>query len=399
MNNNTIKNLIYQAKKVKRIGLKFLDKTRTYLSGFNISKKIKTINIHFSLPRVKSSFYIGLIFIIGLSLFFIINPNSDQNLKTASLANIKIESGLPQISDIDTNKAQAKNDFNIASQKEEEPTFLTSSNGASLVPPKSDFQASAPKTRTKIETYIVKPGDTVSTIARKFGLYWSTILWENDLSSWSVIQPGQELKILPTDGITHKVKKGENISYIAKKYKSSVQEISKFNNLGDNISPGQTLIIPDGSPPPKPKPKPQPSYTVDHSHNYNGYWDWWNTTNCHKFIARQCTSWAAYKWASQEKQCVPSWGNAETWYYNAKSAGYTVSSRPRSGAIMYLTCTSWLCQAYGHVAYVENYDSSHVTISEMNGLNRRAYSDRTLLNKTGVWQNGWKILGYIYPLQ
>ena len=64
---------------------------------------------------------------------------------------------------------------------------------------------------------------------------------------------------------------------------------------------------------------------------------------------------------------------------------------------MTLTCTSWICGYYGHVAYVEDFDENTVTISEMNGPKRRQYTQRSLKNITNKWQNGWKILGYIYP--
>ncbi len=410
MNNHNIEKLLKQAKnRAKSLGKtcnRSLDKIIFYLKNIHMLQKIDNLakNLKFSLPKVKNSFYIGLVLTLVLASIFLTSQVDNSTKQSASLTNLTIETGLPEISN-QTQTQTKESDFSIASQQEPDDSTFYTATGSAIIPPKAQFSASAPKTRTEIETYTVQPGDTVSTIANKFGLYWSTILWENDLSSWSVIKPGQELKILPVDGITHKVKKGENLSYIAKKYNSSTEQISKFNDVDDEISPGQTLIVPDGTPPPKPKPKPAPApaptyaQTQTNNHNYSNYWDWWGTTNCHKFIARQCTSWAAYKWALEQKQCVPSWGNAESWFYNAKSAGYDVGYQAKPGAIMYLTCTSWLCQRYGHVAYVESANGSHVTISEMNGLKSEAYSSRTLLNKTSVWQSGWKILGYIYPLQ
>ncbi len=410
MQNLNTKNVLRQARKVQKTGLFLLNKTSFYIKS--LFKKINLANIKLSSNKMKVPFYVSLVLIIFLIGFALKPDSNNKNLNSASLSNITIESGLPEIPEKTEKVQENKLDFSIASEREKDPSFLTSSNGSALVPPKTDFQASAPKTRTEIETYTVQPGDTVSTIASKFGLYWSTILWENDLNAWSVIQPGQELKILPTNGITHKVKNGENISYIANKYNSTIEQISKFNNVGDEISPGQTLIVPDGTPPPKPKPKPRPepepnkTFVSDNNGNYS-YTDWRYkrfASTCHRFYRYpgQCTDWAAFKWALEENQCVPSdWGHAKSWYYHAKSDGYQVSPTPKPGAIMSLDCNAWACDLWGHVAYVESVNSSYITISELNASGNGQYQSRTLLNKTGVWQDnyGWKILGYIYPLQ
>ncbi|MEK7092699.1 MAG: LysM domain-containing protein, partial [Patescibacteria group bacterium] len=56
------------------------------------------------------------------------------------------------------------------------------------------------KPRDKVITYIVQKGDTLSTIARKFGVSVETILWENDLSGEGIVV-GDELAILPVTGL------------------------------------------------------------------------------------------------------------------------------------------------------------------------------------------------------
>lgn len=116
---------------------------------------------------------------------------------------------------------------------------------------------SAPrKVRTGTETYIVKEGDTISTIAASFGLSSSTILWANDLGSNDFIRPGQELAILPVDGVTHEVTSGDTLTKIASRYGVEEEDISSFNKLGaeGTIALNTTLIIPDGTPP---RPTPQ----------------------------------------------------------------------------------------------------------------------------------------------
>lgn len=100
--------------------------------------------------------------------------------------------------------------------------------------------------------YRVVEGDTVSSIAQKFGVSIDTIVWENDLKSVDAIKPKQILRILPVTGIRHKVVRGETIYSIAKKYQVDAQNIVDypFNTFTDDetfaLNAGQELIIPDG---------------------------------------------------------------------------------------------------------------------------------------------------------
>lgn len=104
--------------------------------------------------------------------------------------------------------------------------------------------------RTDIITYIVKKGDTVSTIAARYGIDTNTILWENNLGPRDYIRPGDELTILPINGIRHTVKSGENLSVIAQKYDVEVELIEKANKLTSTsiIRKGDKLLIPDAAP-------------------------------------------------------------------------------------------------------------------------------------------------------
>ena len=102
--------------------------------------------------------------------------------------------------------------------------------------------------RQGITNYIVKKGDTIERIAKRFKVSTLTILSANNLSSRSIIKPGQTITILPVSGIRYRVVKGDTLSRIAKKFHSSVKEIVIFNNLKSesSIIQGQTLIIPGG---------------------------------------------------------------------------------------------------------------------------------------------------------
>jgi murein DD-endopeptidase MepM/ murein hydrolase activator NlpD len=102
-------------------------------------------------------------------------------------------------------------------------------------------------TSDTISVYEVKKGDTLSTVAKLFGVSKNTIIWANDLKS-QTISPGDTLVILPMTGIKHTVKKSDTVLSIAKKYKADVDDIAKFNGIaGDaSLTLGETLLIPDG---------------------------------------------------------------------------------------------------------------------------------------------------------
>lgn len=110
-------------------------------------------------------------------------------------------------------------------------------------------------TENDVTEYVIKPGESLSSIADKFGISLNTILWANDLSSKSVIKPGQKLIILPVSGVIYHVKKDDTISQIAETYKGKIEEVIAFNNLSNegDIFVGDILIIPDGRVPPPTK--------------------------------------------------------------------------------------------------------------------------------------------------
>jgi len=107
----------------------------------------------------------------------------------------------------------------------------------------------------EIITHIVAEGETLSDIAMRYGLSVETILWENNLTAKVVLKPGQEIRILPVDGVRHKVKRGETIYTIGKRYgleESQVQAVVDypFNEFANDetfeLAAGQYLMIPGG---------------------------------------------------------------------------------------------------------------------------------------------------------
>jgi len=85
-----------------------------------------------------------------------------------------------------------------------------------------------------------------------------TLISANKLSSRGLIRVGQSLRILPVDGVVYTTKKGDNLSKIAKTYKSEVEKILEINSLADGaaLDAGVELVLPGGKLPAPPAPKP-----------------------------------------------------------------------------------------------------------------------------------------------
>ena len=108
--------------------------------------------------------------------------------------------------------------------------------------------------------HIVRSGENLGLIARKYHVYVNQIKSWNNLRS-STIYPGQRLVIYgagssryyaksktpvirSSEKSTHTVKNGENLGLIAKKYKCTVTDLREWNNLkSSKIYPKQKLIV------------------------------------------------------------------------------------------------------------------------------------------------------------
>jgi murein DD-endopeptidase MepM/ murein hydrolase activator NlpD len=100
----------------------------------------------------------------------------------------------------------------------------------------------------QISIYVVREGDSISQIAKMFGVTTNTIIWANDIKRGSLIREGQTLIILPISGISHTVKSGETVRSIAKKYKGDYTEVLNYNGLTleSVVTIGDVVVVPDG---------------------------------------------------------------------------------------------------------------------------------------------------------
>lgn len=138
-------------------------------------------------------------------------------------------------------------------------TIQSSSSGQSIVVGENVFQTNiSQKPRDKVISYTVQKGDTLSTIAQKYGISDETIKWANDLSG-DTINVGDRLDILPVTGVSYKVQSGDTVYTIAKKFDTDPQKIVDFpfNDFANpetfSLVSGQMLLVPDGI-----KPSEQP---------------------------------------------------------------------------------------------------------------------------------------------
>ncbi|MEK7575772.1 MAG: LysM peptidoglycan-binding domain-containing protein, partial [Patescibacteria group bacterium] len=101
----------------------------------------------------------------------------------------------------------------------------------------------------RVSIYIVRKGDNLSQIAKMFDVSVNTIIWANDLKNDGSLQIEQELIILPISGIQYTIQKGDTLKSIAQKFKSDADEIASFNDMNgpdSDLTIGETIIIPDG---------------------------------------------------------------------------------------------------------------------------------------------------------
>lgn len=99
--------------------------------------------------------------------------------------------------------------------------------------------------------YIVQPGDTLSAIARRFGISQETLISENAITDPSRLFPGQVLVLPGFQGIEGELalrttQLGETLTSLSRHYGVSVQDLARLNRIvrTDAVYAGQSLILP-----------------------------------------------------------------------------------------------------------------------------------------------------------
>jgi LysM repeat protein len=152
--------------------------------------------------------------------------------------------------------AQGAIDFTTDDEVENKDLVILQENSV-IAPNSPDPYGMFGSFKKEIRTYIVVAGDNPEKIAAVFGISTNTLLWANNLRDRSIIKPGQELVILPINGVRIKAGPKDTIASLAKKYQGKDDEIIAFNNLPSDgaLSAGEYIIIPGGEMPEAIAPK------------------------------------------------------------------------------------------------------------------------------------------------
>ena len=233
-------------------------------------------------------------------------------------------------------------------------------------------------------------GDTVATIARRFGISEAAVRWSNLnalASAGSQPAMGSVLLLPPVAGVAMVSRPGDTIANLADRFHVDEWAVVDFNRLDvgpdDPLPSGLEIVIPGGRGPDLAPTSPQSRPTVSyHLGDYVvlGPGARVPVTAGNYFAFGNCTYYV------YNRRHVPWQGDAWAWYGNAQRMGFATGSTPRPGSIM----VTWE-SGYGHVAYVEsvNLDGSWI-VSEMNFVAFNTV-DRRLIRRGGV-----PLIGFIY---
>lgn len=226
------------------------------------------------------------------------------------------------------------------------------------------------KSYKDIVEYVTVEGDTIPSVAAKFGVTSDSIRWSNGLQGDNV-EVGKSLLVPPVNGVAYVVKAGDTVDSIIAKYRANKDQFVADNDteiLGLRV--GSKVLIRDGSV----APVVTRTYTRTPSavgfawgsgaiYGYNGY------------DRGYCTWYAANRRAAAGRPIPANLGNASTWVIRARAAGIPTGNVPQAGAVIWTPPRDY----YGHVGYVEsvNADGS-VNVSEMNVVGWNRVSTRTL---------------------
>lgn len=212
--------------------------------------------------------------------------------------------------------------------------------------------------------YTVAEGETMDIISAKTGISTDQIRWSNGLKTTEV-SPGQVLYIPSVSGIVYAVKAGESLQSIAEKYGSSIELIIAYNDLEStgSVVEGQRIVLPDGVLPETERPEyvaPKPVY----SGGYSSTISWGGGGNPMPY--GWCT-WFAWQWRHDnmgDSYTLPSGGLGNARYWDSQLSGsFYIDGNPQYGDV-FVSKGGY----YGHVGIVTgvNEDGS-ITITDMNG--------------------------------
>ncbi len=114
----------------------------------------------------------------------------------------------------------------------------------------TDYASPGKSQKLVISEHRIRNGESLQKIAKKYGVSVDTIRGTNNLTADSVLKNGMVLKIPNKDGLLLKMQKGGDLVSIARKYKVSLKKIIEENNIRnpDFVASNTVLFIPDAKP-------------------------------------------------------------------------------------------------------------------------------------------------------
>lgn len=252
-------------------------------------------------------------------------------------------------------------------------TATTAEETNTAVVEKPQLVAPSVKSVKDIIVIDVQAGETLQSIAARYGISEDTVRWANNLRSDN-LNPGIKLTILPVTGVLHTVSGNDTVDTLAATYQASAEQITAFNDLEiAGLKPGAKIIIPNGAKP----STARSSRPVSGGRSTSFSWGGNNVVFAgNRYAFGYCTYYAFNKRAAAGRPIGSNWGNATTWASLARASGFAVDKSPRAGDV-FQTSGGW--GGYGHVGYVERVNSDgSIFVSEMNYAGWNRVSSRTI---------------------
>lgn len=237
-------------------------------------------------------------------------------------------------------------------------TELVVTASADKVIAKPQIVSTSLKSNKDIKKYVTVAGDTVSSVAARFGITADTIRLSNNISG-ELLPVGRELLISPVNGIIYRVQAGDTVDSVAARYRASREQLTAMNDAEvGGLKPGELIVIPDGL-----QPQATSRYASSSSYASGFAFGSRATYGGNGYDYGWCTWHAANRRIQIGRPIPTNLGNAISWLSAARAAGLAVGSVPKDGAVLYHTNIGGL----GHVAFVEKVnDDGTVLVSDMN---------------------------------
>ncbi len=311
----------------------------------------------------------------------------DNALNMNALADNDYSVSADQISELYV-VASLSSSFDLASTDTVSSNYVTASVmkeiGQTTTSDRIEKNLSFTGETTGVSSHEVKEGETIESIARKYGLTVDQVRWSNGLKT-AEVSVGQILMIPLSSGVVYTIKSGDKLDEIVNRYGSSYERTVAQNNLESaEIYEGMQIILPGGTPPETERPEyvaPRRNTGSSNRYAYSYYGSTSDRQNIrvvsdgparsynNRFGRGQCTWYAAWWRNTNPRSQGPlNWGaqvsgDAKNWANSARRAGLRVDRNPEVGSVFQTPYGSY----YGHVGVVlaVNGDGS-ILVREMN---------------------------------